>query len=118
MPSEQPPVANAQKPEVPFDVAFTVAVDLTVFPREVVLRACYAFADRCHCWVQGDGAGSLLVAFRDRTGKLDVDDTKGAFANALVDFALRADIEARTADVRRVLVASALAEAAGPIARR
>ncbi len=118
MPDDHISSLHDGKPAVPFEAAFTVAVDLAVFPREVVLRACYAFADRCHCWVQGDGPGSLIVAFRDRTGKLDAEDTKGAFANALVDFALRADIEARTADVRRVLVASALAEAAGPAALR
>ena len=118
MPDDHSSIHDDGRPSVPFEAAFTVAVDLAVFPREVVLRTCYAFADRCHCWVQGDGAGSLLVAFRDRTGKLDVDDTKGAFANALVDFALRADIEARTAEVRRILVSSALAEAAGPAARQ
>jgi His-Xaa-Ser system protein HxsD len=118
MPSDQFSGNLAGKPEIPFEAAFTVTVDLSVFPREVVLRACYAFADRCHCWVQGDGTGSVVVAFRDRTGKLGIDDTKGAFANALVDFALRADIEARTAVVRSVLVASALAEAAGSAASR
>lgn len=118
MPDDHSSIADDRRPAIPFEAAFTVAVDLAVFPREVVLRSCYAFADRCHCWVQGDGAGSIIVAFRDRTGKLDVDDTKGAFANALVDFALRADIEARTAGVRRILVSSALAEAAGPVARQ
>ncbi|SNS87995.1 MULTISPECIES: His-Xaa-Ser system protein HxsD [unclassified Azospirillum] len=118
MPSDHLSGSLAGKPEIPFEAAFSVTIDLSVFPREVVLRACYAFADRCHCWVQGDGPGSLLVAFRDRTGKLDAADTKGAFANALVDFALRADIETRTADVRRILVATAMAEAAGTAALR
>lgn len=101
------------EPEVPFTANFTVTVDLSVFPKDVVLRACYAFADRCYCWIQSEGAGRLLIAFKDRKGKLDPETVRGEFANALVDFALRAVIEANTAEVRKAIVTAALTEASG-----
>lgn len=114
MPDIQPVITGQPgEPEVPFTANFTVTVDLSVFGKDVVLRACYVFADRCYCWIQSEGAGRLLVAFKDRKGKLDADALRGEFANALVDFALRAVIEANTAEVRKAIVIAALTEASG-----
>lgn len=106
---------DTDTPVAPFPVEFSIVVDTAVFPRDVVVRACYAFTDRCWCWLQAEGPSGIAVAFRrkDEVNDPDIDPNviRGDFANALIDFALRARIEADTRTVRDVIVAAALTEA-------
>src|SRR3954447_7182371 len=92
--------APDQTSSPPFVTDFVLSIDTAIFPREVVLRTCYAFTDRCHFWLRSESATSILIAFRrkDETGELDC--LKGEFGNALIDFGLRASIEANTRAVR------------------
>ncbi|CAO3358068.1 His-Xaa-Ser system protein HxsD [Azospirillum melinis] len=96
----------------PFD--FTLSVDMAIFPREVVLRTCYAFTDRCHCWLESEDGARILVGFRLKTSSADADAIRGEFGNALIDFGLRASIEEKTRAVREAIVSAALTEASAP----
>ena len=96
----------------PFD--FTVSVDTAIFPREVVLRTCYAFTDRCHCWLESEEGARILVGFRLTAPSADLDAIRGEFGNSLIDFGLRASIEEKTRAVREAIVSAALAEASAP----
>ena len=96
----------------PFD--FTLSVDMAIFPREVVLRTCYAFTDRCHCWLESEDGARILVGFRLKTSSADADAIRGEFGNALIDFGLRASIEEKTRTVREAIVSAALTEASTP----
>ena len=97
--------------EPPFAVEWWLRVDTAIFSREVVLRACYAFGDTCRCWLQSAGEGAVAVGFRRKTEAVDLESVKADFGDALIDFALRATIEANSRAVREVIVAAALAEA-------
>jgi His-Xaa-Ser system protein HxsD len=108
------PEPSDDSPSPLFEPEISVAVDLTLHPREAVLRACYAFTDRWHLAIRR-GAGSSVVV--DIARKDDQDDPgriRGEFANALIDFSLRHEIERRTAEIRATIVSTALAEAVGP----
>lgn len=98
-------------PPIPLD--FSISIDADIYPREVVIRTCYAFADRCHCWVETADDRALTVGFRIKEQPADADTIKGEFADALIDFALRRQIENETRHIRDVLVGAALAEAGG-----
>jgi His-Xaa-Ser system protein HxsD len=95
----------------PFEAEFSIAIDTTLYPREAVLRACYAFSDRCLIWLCREDQAFITAAFRRLETHVDVEKIKGEFANSLIDFALRVDIEARTRTVRSAIVTAALAEA-------
>lgn len=110
---------DTDTPVAPFPVEFSIVVDTAVFPRDVVVRTCYAFTDRCWCWLQAEGPSGIVVGFRRKDESGDPDIIKGDFANALIDFALRARIDTDTRTVRDVIVAAALTEAGGrPTAAR
>ena len=96
----------------PFD--FTVSVDMAIFPREVVLRTCYAFTDQCHCWLESEQGARILVGFRIKAPSADPDAIRGEFGKALIDFGLRASIEEKTRAVREAIVSAALTEASAP----
>lgn len=101
----------------PFD--FTASIDTAIFPREVVLRTCYAFTDRCHCWLESEDGMRILVGFRLKDPLAERDAIKGEFGNALIDFGLRASIEEKTRAVREAIVSAALTEAsASPLPKR
>ncbi|MBK4717608.1 His-Xaa-Ser system protein HxsD [Azospirillum sp. YIM DDC1] len=111
-------VFDRSNPAPPLGIEFSLCVDTAVFPREVVLRTCYAFTDRCQFWLQSEGESSILIGFRRKEAAADLDHLKGEFGNALIDFGLRASIEANTRTVRDAIVTAALVEAGGPSATR
>src|SRR4051812_33910349 len=113
--SAAPKQTNSQRP---FAIEFELSIDTAIFPREVILRTCYAFTDRCHFWLQSESATSIMVAFRRKDGTGDLDHLKGEFGNALIDFGLRVSIEANTRVVRDAIVTAALAEAGASATRR
>ena len=100
--------------ESSFPLEFSIIVDMAVFPQDVVLRACYAFTDRCWHWIESTGDARLMIGFRRKNQKTDIEAIKGDFAAALIDFALRRRIEMETAAIRDVIVTAALAEAGAP----
>ncbi|MCW2243163.1 His-Xaa-Ser system protein HxsD [Azospirillum canadense] len=99
--------------EAPIQPECSIAVDTSVYPQDAVLRACYAFTDRCWLWIAKGTDGGVAVGMRRKDPRADLDVLKGEFANALLDFALRHSIEERTRDIRATIVSAALAEATG-----
>lgn len=102
----------------PFPLEFSIIVDTTIFPQEVVLRTCYAFANRCRHWIEATDDARLTVGFRRNDQNADIEAIKGDFADALIDFAMRRHIENQTAVIRDLIVAAALAEAGAPPPRQ
>jgi His-Xaa-Ser system protein HxsD len=97
--------------EPPFALEFCILIDIDLYPREALLRTCYALTDRCYIWLSRQDGSQVKVSFRRKDQALDVDLLKAEFANALLDFALRVDVEERTRVIREALVTTALAEA-------
>ena len=90
---------------------FTVSVDPRIYSREVVLRASYHFTDRCNIWLHQDSEGEIIAQFALKDRHQDIGALRGEFANALIDFALRHEIEAKTQQIRSIIIGAALAEA-------
>jgi His-Xaa-Ser system protein HxsD len=88
-----------------------VTVDLTIYPIELVLRACHAFTARCYVQPRVAEKGSVTIVFAPRDERDSLRDLAGEFANALLDFRLRAIIAAETQTIRELLVAQAFCEA-------
>lgn len=89
----------------------TIDVDLSVYPIELVLRACHAFTARCYVSPRAASQGLLAVDFVARDERDSLRDLAGAFSNALLDMALRALIAEETRGLRELLLAQAFCEA-------
>lgn len=89
----------------------TLSVDVTVYPKTALFRACYLFTGRCWVWlVPGDVEGQVKVHFALKDeGDLAV--LQGEFANALIDHAVRWQIDCQTQGIRSALISAALTEA-------
>ena len=85
-------------------------VDESVYSRDVLLRTCYWFTDRCYLFVSRAGTGVFSVRIRAKAGGTALDTISGEFENALIDQQVRQDIARETARLRELIVAKAFAE--------
>lgn len=89
----------------------TLSVDVTVYPKAALFRACYHFTGRSWVWLTpGDEEGQVKVHFALKD-EGDPAVLQGDFANALIDHAVRWQIDSQTQDIRSALISAALAEA-------
>jgi His-Xaa-Ser system protein HxsD len=89
----------------------TITVDLTIYPIELVLRTCHAFTARCYVQPRVTENHAIAIDFAPRDERDSLRDLAGEFANALLDFRLRAIITTETQTIRELLVAQAFCEA-------
>jgi len=87
-----------------------ICVDLSIYPLEIVQRACHGFTGRCFAHLARDGE-SMRVQFAPRDTTDELADIADRFANALLDQTLRVAIAAETSAIRELIVAQAFAEA-------
>jgi His-Xaa-Ser system protein HxsD len=87
-------------------------IDEGLYHKTAVLRACYWFTDRCYLFVTRTAPGLLDVQIRPKAGtKAEALETvAGEFANALLDYELRRQIDEQTGTIRELLVAKAVAQ--------
>lgn len=99
-------------PSDPIEVEFSLSIDTSVYPREAVFRTCYAFTDRYYIWLKRVAEGHVIsVNFARKNLSSNIQELKGEFANALIDFTLRDNIERQTRNIRTTIISAALAEA-------
>jgi His-Xaa-Ser system protein HxsD len=91
-------------------MSVSIAVDLSIYPLDVVLRACHAFTARCSVFARDAGDGQVSVELTPRNEQ-PAEDLAGDFANALLDAHVRARIADETRVIRELLVAQAFCEA-------
>lgn len=104
--SEGLPVTTAGGPTA------AVEIDLGIYCLDAVLRACYAFTDRCYLLLmRGEPPRDRLQVFAQaKRPELDVRVLLGEFANELLDQQLRRAVAEETGAVRELIVAQAFAE--------
>jgi His-Xaa-Ser system protein HxsD len=88
----------------------SIHVDLTIYPLEVVLRACHAFTAHCYVLARRDG-DAVVVELTPQVDGESLRELSGEFANALLDYTLRAMVAEETRGIRELLVAQAFCEA-------
>jgi His-Xaa-Ser system protein HxsD len=86
-------------------------VNLTIYPLDVVLRACHTFTGRCYVFAHPAEGGRVTVELAPREERDLPRDLAGQFSNALIDYRLRALIADETRPIRELLVAQAFCEA-------
>jgi His-Xaa-Ser system protein HxsD len=91
--------------------AVSVTVDLSVHPKDVVLRACHAFTARYSIALRHSGTDVITVELTPLGEEKVPPGLAGEFSNALLDHHLRALVSAETATIRELLVAQAFCEA-------
>lgn len=88
--------------------AHRLIVDLRCYPREVLFRTCYAFTDHCYIWLEPVDDDRLAVALTPKDNRMATERLPGEFGNALIDYALRAQIAQETAGLRDSLMRAAV----------
>jgi His-Xaa-Ser system protein HxsD len=88
--------------------AHRLIVDARCFPTKVLYRTCYAFTDRCYIWLEAVDNDRMAVSLTPKDDQIAVEQLPGEFGNALIDYALRAQIAQETAGLRDSLVSAAM----------
>jgi His-Xaa-Ser system protein HxsD len=93
-------------------VCTEVSLDPSLFSAEVVLKACYWLSRDFACELTNHSAQAIRVTIvpRHECSPETLAATKETFLTSVIDFALRAKVEAKTSDVRDLLLAKAFSE--------
>ena len=86
-------------------------VNVNVYSRDALFRACYVFTDRCYLFLIDQPDHNVVVEFRKKDPSQGLGDLVGAFANELINQRVRADVARETRTIRELIVAQAFAEA-------
>lgn len=95
----------------PTATGVSIAIDVRIYPLDVVLRTCHVFTARCYVFPHIDGDGRVVVELEPRNATDRLRDLAGKFSNALLDQQLRAAIGEETRAIRELLIAQAFCEA-------
>jgi His-Xaa-Ser system protein HxsD len=91
-------------------MSVSISVDLSIYPLDVVMRACLPFTGRFYVSPQAPVDGRVVVELTPRDRAELAPDLAGQFANALLDHYLRGVIAAETRGIRELLLAQAFCE--------
>ena len=90
--------------------AFFVA-DESIFEKQVILKACYAFTDRAYLFLSRQTSRQIIIRLTLKSPDKDIEAMAGAFSNELIDQSMRSIVNKETANFRKIIVAQAFAEA-------
>lgn len=92
--------------------AIKLSLDKTFYPREAVLRTCYALADRLHIELEhtDKNENTLVNIYCLDAPSESEENIKVLFYRTLTDFSLRHQIETKTRKIRDTIVTAALLE--------
>lgn len=97
------------------EVLSEIKVDSTLYHEETVFKACHQMSAFGSAEVVRDGPGTLIVKLRHDPVTVSAENLIRYFQTALVDYRIRRDLELRTAEIHRAIVAKAFGEGAfGP----
>lgn len=96
----------------------TIRLDPRIYSREAILRACYWYTSIAYILLpeSPDERFVVHITLKQRVPTLEnpkpitIEEFIGEFANSLLDFELRRQVEAETAPVRELIVAKAFSE--------
>lgn len=94
------------------DGQVALEIDSAHYSLPVALAAAYKFTNRAFVWVQSTTAANrYLVFLRPKASTDDLLQLSGAFANELIDQALRQRLNEQFTPMRTLIVAQAFSEA-------
>jgi His-Xaa-Ser system protein HxsD len=101
------------------DCSANVRLDRHIYCREALLRACYWGTNSAYIHIPESPDDRLVVRIKLKHSSPTLENPKpisirefvGEFCNALLDFELRRQVEAETAELRQLILAKAFSEA-------
>src|SRR5262245_35742669 len=89
-----------------------LSIDRSIYPIDAALAAGYTCTDRAFVWIEPAGSteDAYCVFLRPKVATDDLQALSGAFANALLDHALRRRLEQQFGNLRTLMVAQAFSE--------
>jgi His-Xaa-Ser system protein HxsD len=90
----------------------TLTVDITVYSKTCIFRACYKFTDRAYILLSRapDAPDQIIISFAAKREIGDMQEIIGEFSNELIDQAVREALDERFAPIKNLIVAQAFAE--------
>lgn len=90
--------------------AIEIELDGTFFSADAILKTCYWYSRLFTFEIKQNGHGRTVVKLTAKDRLMQTDAVRGEFIAAATDFSLRERIEAKTANIREILLAKAFAE--------
>jgi len=89
-----------------------LSIERSIYPLDAALAAGYKLTDRAFVWIEPAGAtgDGYCVFLRPKVATDDLQALSGAFANELLDQALRHRLEQQFGNLRTLMVAQAFSE--------
>src|SRR5947208_1415035 len=88
-----------------------VVVNVELYTREVIFRACYKFTDRSYLFLRPGENATIVIEVQPKTEEDNPDRVIGDLKNELIDQRVRADLARETQSIRELIVAQAFADA-------
>ena len=90
----------------------TCTINLSIYPLSAVQKACYWFTDTCFFELSpGPTTETVVLRIRPKDASVEPRDLIGEFWNALLDYALRHQLEQETRPLRELIYTQAFVEA-------
>jgi His-Xaa-Ser system protein HxsD len=86
-------------------------LDTLIYPVEAIQAAAYTFTDRAFVRIAQDGAGSVAIRFKAKSGLKNLEALSDAFHNELLHEALRLKVSQANQKIREYIVTKALVSA-------
>jgi His-Xaa-Ser system protein HxsD len=83
-------------------------VDISLYPKDAVLRTGYQFTGRCNLEIVPNNRGSLTVTLTRPNSNKSLSELKSEFHTELLDYSLRYRIEIETKPIREAFIRAAL----------
>jgi His-Xaa-Ser system protein HxsD len=95
----------------PGDGCLRLTLDTLLYPETAIFRTCYLFTDRTYIYLRTARPKEIVVEFRAKRGKEDLDSVVGEFGNELINQRIRLELSSETQQIREMIVAQAFSEA-------
>jgi His-Xaa-Ser system protein HxsD len=86
-------------------------LDTKIYPLEAIQAAAYTFTDRAFVRISPDGAASVSIRFKSKTGAKNLESLSDEFHNELLHEALRHKVSQANQKLREYIVTKALVSA-------
>lgn len=87
-----------------------LSIDPAIYPIDAAIAAGYRFTDRAFVWLESVPGAGYCIFLRPKVASDDLQALSGAFANELLDQALRQRLERQFGAIRTLMVAQAFSE--------
>ncbi len=92
------------------DSEIVFSVDTSLFPKDVIFKACYAMIDAVYIYLNSDGGRRILVYLktRKRSGKKQLEHLRNEFLNEILNVSIRKSISKQNQKIVEKVIGGAI----------